>query len=108
MKTITVPENITLKNIKVGEETKDVDFQFTTYLINNPLISNAFGTDVNELEKCQQLIDVLVTAKPGDKLELDEDMWVKINQLCNHPAQPYEPRVGLQLLPFLRAIRDAV
>jgi hypothetical protein len=106
-KTITVPPNIMLKNIKVGEETKDVEFAFATYLINNPLASNAFGGNLEELESCQQLIDVLQTAKPGDELELDDEVWVKINQLCNHPAQPYVPQIGLQLLPFLRAIRDA-
>jgi len=106
-KTITIPPSVTLKNVQVGDQVKDVDFDFPTYLINNPLASNAFGGSLDELEKCQQLIDVLKTAKPGDDLQLDDDVWAKINQLCNHPTQPYEPKIGLQLLPFLRAIRDA-
>lgn len=108
MKTITIPANITIKDAKVGEQTKDVDLSFATYMINNPLASNTFGGNVDDLEQLQVLINCLIGASVGDGLQLEDDMWGKINKFCNYPTNPYEPKLGLQLLPFLRAIRDAV
>lgn len=77
-------------------------------MCNNPLASNLFGKDINELERSKQLYDTLLASKPGDQVEMDADMWEKINQFVNFPTNPYQGNVALQLLPFFRAVRDAV
>ena len=111
MRTITIPNNIKI-NTKVNDEIKVIDFSFADYMINNPLANNAFGTNLDMLEKCQEIIEELqeqdrYVGQTEVSISIDDDVWEIINKLVNYPTQAYEPKLALQLLPFFRAIRDA-
>ena len=104
---ITIPEDIKIITIDKDNKQKELDVAFKNYLINNPLNNQAFGSSYDELVDLSALIERVKAVSPGDTIELTDTQYERIARLTLEPQEPYLPEIGIQILPFLKAIKEA-
>lgn len=78
---------------------------FQTWLRVSVLLDLKFGKTAKDLMQAADIGQKADRAK--DVLELSEAEWSAVAAVVNEPTSGYNPRVALQLMPFLRAMLDA-
>lgn len=109
MKTITIPENISIKdqndNFALDSSGKPASVSFASFVSNTLLVDAKFGKTLADILNAVSIKTKLTLAK--ETLELENDEWEKLYEVAKEPTNGYNPLIVMQLVPFLTAIRDA-
>lgn len=102
MKTIKVPQNLQLElNTKDG--TQVINYSFKDFLLTNVLLKDEFGVSFELLEQTESVMKQL----GSDVIEVSDQYYEVLRDVVLTPKIPWKVHLGVQILPFLRAIKDA-
>ena len=122
MRYLIVPEDINLIDEMTGEPLKQPDGSLVAVqtfkafvirtLLNDP---EQFGKNADQLEQRAHVRDQVKASTPGSLLALESADWESLKAAAQSPGtlgqggvvRGYMPSVGTQILPFIKAIKDA-
>lgn len=100
MKHIRIPEPITIE--QSGEKVAFKDFVSSV-----PLADRAFGEDYSALMSASKVKRIVADGSVGKWVSIEDADYDRLERAVRTPANPYNPIVGVQLVPFMEAILDA-
>lgn len=102
MKTIKVPQNLPLElNTKDGPQV--INYSFKDFMVTNVLLKDEFGESFDLLEETESVMKQL----GSDVIEVSDQYYEVLRSVALTPKIPWKVNLGVQILPFLRAIKDA-
>lgn len=109
MKTIKIPETVTLKNPDdspiLDGNGNPVTISFKSFVSTVLLIDPKFGKGMADILSAVEIKQKLSAAT--DTLELDTTDWERLKTVADEPSASYNPVIVMQLVDFLIAIKDA-
>lgn len=116
-KFIKVPEDIKLKELVTRKETGDT-YSFWKFIQQDLLTDYRFGLNWKNGRSAGQLSDAFFNAKAGEWVELETADYDLLKECADAPKyydalsrkyiEGYQPLLLQQVLPFIRAIQEAL
>lgn len=106
MRYVTIPSDITLKNPRTKELSKDTK-SFVSYAYEVWFNDPKANTGPLKLRAWMKMVDAFDATKPGDVVELQETDYEALKAVVEAPGTVYPPLFAIQLDAFSAAVLDA-
>jgi len=106
---IRIPEPVQVfdeQDELILENGKPLIFTFPSF-IRGRTTDNSFGKNMDYIESALSIRSSIKGKSTGAIWEIDEDDWEKLVEVTKVPSAPYNPRIVIFLVPFMRAITEA-
>jgi len=111
MKKITVPEPVFIvdhnNSQMLDQSGNPICITFYDFVRNTLLVDPKFGKTMADIMSAVDIKQKL-SEKPEEKTIIIENAdWERLNAVANEPSSGYNPVIVVQLISFLKAIKDA-
>lgn len=108
MRYILVPPNITVTHPATGKPIEDKG-AFTTFVLEL-LADGRFNANIHVIDLAFEIKDAVERweAKPTKYLALENAHYQLLNAVAIAPQGGYQPGMGIQLRPFIKAVQGAL